>query len=172
MRQTRSNANKIAGKSTKLSRILPLITVWFLVRIQAGPPIKSIVYRDERFFRGPVAGPVASDPNFLASTLIAELPSATSSSPAQAERTTPWTACPVGVKGFCATTSAKLPLIHDLRHTLERRSWCGIGLPVIGKLLGHTQASTTQRYAHLDTDPLRHFPIDDCWICSDDRSAA
>jgi hypothetical protein len=23
------------------------------------------------------------------------------------------------------------------------------------KLLGHTQASTTQRYAHLDADPLR-----------------
>ena len=33
--------------------------------------------------------------------------------------------------------------LHDLRHTF------------IGKLLGHTQASTTQRYAHLDNDPLR-----------------
>ena len=31
----------------------------------------------------------------------------------------------------------------------------GLGLPIIGKLLGHTQASTTQRYAHLDNDPLR-----------------
>jgi hypothetical protein len=28
-------------------------------------------------------------------------------------------------------------------------------LPIIGKLLGHTQASTTARYAHLDADPLR-----------------
>jgi hypothetical protein len=28
-------------------------------------------------------------------------------------------------------------------------------LPIIGKLLGHTQASTTARYAHLDNDPLR-----------------
>jgi hypothetical protein len=28
-------------------------------------------------------------------------------------------------------------------------------LPIIGKLLGHTQASTTSRYAHLDNDPLR-----------------
>ncbi len=26
---------------------------------------------------------------------------------------------------------------------------------MIGKLLGHAQASTTQRYAHLDADPLR-----------------
>jgi integrase len=31
----------------------------------------------------------------------------------------------------------------------------GLGLPIIGKLLEHTQASTTQRYAHLDADPLR-----------------
>ena len=30
-----------------------------------------------------------------------------------------------------------------------------MGLPIIGKLLGHTQAATTQRYAHLDADPLR-----------------
>ena len=27
--------------------------------------------------------------------------------------------------------------------------------PVIGKLLGHSQAATTHRYAHLDADPLR-----------------
>jgi integrase len=30
----------------------------------------------------------------------------------------------------------------------------GRGLPIIGKLLAHTQASTTQRYAYLDADPL------------------
>ena len=30
-----------------------------------------------------------------------------------------------------------------------------MGLPVIGKLLGHSQAATTHRYAHLDADPLR-----------------
>jgi hypothetical protein len=30
-----------------------------------------------------------------------------------------------------------------------------LSLPIIGKLLGHTQASTTQRYAHLDSDPLQ-----------------
>jgi hypothetical protein len=29
-----------------------------------------------------------------------------------------------------------------------------LGLPIIGKLLGHTQATTTNRYAHLDNDPL------------------
>jgi hypothetical protein len=31
----------------------------------------------------------------------------------------------------------------------------GLSLPMIGKLLGHTQASTTQRYAHLADDPQR-----------------
>jgi hypothetical protein len=30
-----------------------------------------------------------------------------------------------------------------------------LGLPIIGKLLGHSQAATTQRYAHLDVDPLK-----------------
>ena len=30
-----------------------------------------------------------------------------------------------------------------------------MSLPMIGKLLGHTQATTTQRYAHLLDDTLR-----------------
>jgi hypothetical protein len=30
-----------------------------------------------------------------------------------------------------------------------------MGLPIIGKLLGHAQTRTTERYAHLETDPLR-----------------
>ena len=46
--------------------------------------------------------------------------------------------------------------IHDLRHThASFAAGAGLGLPIIGKLLGHARASTTQRYAHLDTDPLR-----------------
>ncbi|MDR3497124.1 MAG: tyrosine-type recombinase/integrase [Ancalomicrobiaceae bacterium] len=46
--------------------------------------------------------------------------------------------------------------LHDLRHThASFGAAAGLGLPIIGKLLGHTQASTTARYAHLDNDPLR-----------------
>ena len=46
--------------------------------------------------------------------------------------------------------------IHDLRHThASVGAGLGFGLPIIGKLLGHTQPSTTARYAHLDADPLR-----------------
>ena len=46
--------------------------------------------------------------------------------------------------------------LHDLRHTYASFGvGGGLGLPIIGKLLGHTQTSTTARYAHLDNDPLR-----------------
>lgn len=46
--------------------------------------------------------------------------------------------------------------IHDLRHTYASfGAASGLGLPIIGKLLGHREAATTQRYAHLDNDPLR-----------------
>ena len=46
--------------------------------------------------------------------------------------------------------------VHDLRHTFASfGAGGGLGLPMIGKLLGHKQAATTQRYAHLDNDPVR-----------------
>jgi integrase len=46
--------------------------------------------------------------------------------------------------------------IYDLRHTFAAMGASGgLGLPIIGRLLGHTQARTTQRYAHLSDDPLR-----------------
>ena len=46
--------------------------------------------------------------------------------------------------------------LHDLRHSFASfGAGASLGLPIIGKLLGHSQASTTQRYAHLDADPLR-----------------
>ncbi len=45
--------------------------------------------------------------------------------------------------------------LHDLRHTFAAMgAGSSFGLPVIGKLLGHSQARTTHRYAHLDADPM------------------
>ncbi len=46
--------------------------------------------------------------------------------------------------------------LHDLRH-----SWASVAvaggdsLYLVGKVLGHQQASTTERYAHLADDPLK-----------------
>jgi integrase len=45
--------------------------------------------------------------------------------------------------------------MHDLRHTFASfGAAASLGLPVVGKLLGHTQAQTTARYSHLAADPL------------------
>jgi integrase len=45
--------------------------------------------------------------------------------------------------------------LHDLRHNFAsvavRKH---MGLPIVGKMLGHTQAQTTLRYAHFDGDPV------------------
>jgi integrase len=53
---------------------------------------------------------------------------------------------------------AQLPNVrlHDLRHSFASiGAGAGLGLPVIGALLGHAQAATTARYAHLASDPLQ-----------------
>jgi site-specific recombinase XerD len=46
--------------------------------------------------------------------------------------------------------------IYDLRHSFASvGAGGGLSLQVIGRLLGHTQTRTTQRYAHLADDPLK-----------------
>jgi integrase len=46
--------------------------------------------------------------------------------------------------------------LHDLRHAFASIGAIGgDSLFILGKLLGHADAATTQRYAHLATDPLR-----------------
>jgi integrase len=46
--------------------------------------------------------------------------------------------------------------LYDLRHTFAALgAGGGLSLPLIGRLLGHTQSRTTQRYAHLADNPLR-----------------
>jgi integrase len=46
--------------------------------------------------------------------------------------------------------------IHDLRHSFASvGAGRSLGLPIIGKLLGHSLPTTTARYAHLASDPMR-----------------
>lgn len=46
--------------------------------------------------------------------------------------------------------------LKDLRHThASVAAQCGLSLPVIGRLLGHTQVSTTQIYTHWADDVVR-----------------
>lgn len=46
--------------------------------------------------------------------------------------------------------------IHDLRHSFASVAvGLGMSLPQVGKLLGHTQAATTARYAHLSLEVQR-----------------
>ena len=46
--------------------------------------------------------------------------------------------------------------LHDLRHSFASvGAASGDSLYMIGKLLGHSQTATTQRYAHLSDDPLK-----------------
>jgi integrase len=57
---------------------------------------------------------------------------------------------------ICRAASITGLRIHDLRHSYASTlAGDGVSLPIIGALLGHTQAQTTQRYAHLLDDPLR-----------------
>jgi integrase len=46
--------------------------------------------------------------------------------------------------------------LHDYRHSFASVAvGSGLDLPIVGKLLGHSQPATTARYAHLDADPVR-----------------
>lgn len=46
--------------------------------------------------------------------------------------------------------------LHDLRHSFASMgAGASLGLPIIGRLLGHSKPATTAKYSHLDADPMR-----------------
>jgi integrase len=62
--------------------------------------------------------------------------------------------------------------IHDLRHSFASAlASSGVSLQVVGALLGHSQISTTQRYAHLYDDSLRRAAETAASIIAPTRSA-
>jgi integrase len=80
--------------------------------------------------------------------VIAGLTAGTKNEKPRADLHRPWSA----ITRHAGLTGVR---IHDLRHThASVGAGAGMGLPIIGKLLGHKQASTTERYAHLHVDPL------------------
>jgi integrase len=65
-------------------------------------------------------------------------------------------AYPVAGKRKKLTRYRSTVRLHDLRHSYASHLVSnGVGLQIVGKLLGHVQASTTMRYAHLQDEALR-----------------
>ena len=89
----------------------------------------------------------AQSPDARVAGLVADLGEAASVEKCRAAAARRKTSLPV------ALTDARA---YDLRHTFASiGAGGGLSLQVIGRLLGHTQSRTTQRYAHLSDDPLR-----------------
>jgi integrase len=70
--------------------------------------------------------------------------------------------CKIAAEQDRAQSKVILPIgildarLYDLRHSFASIGAAdGLSLLIIGKLLGHSRASTTARYAHLADDPLR-----------------
>lgn len=59
-------------------------------------------------------------------------------------------------KRICATAGIENVRVHDLRHSFASVAASGgATLQIVGKLLGHTQIATTERYSHLAEDPIK-----------------
>lgn len=59
-------------------------------------------------------------------------------------------------RAICKAAGIEGTRLHDLRHSAAAvGAGAGLSLHQIGQMLGHTQARTTQRYAHLASDPQR-----------------
>jgi integrase len=58
-------------------------------------------------------------------------------------------------KAICKAAQLEGVRVHDLRHSFASlAAGSGMSLHIIGKLLGHVNAKTTQRYAHLAHAPM------------------
>ena len=60
----------------------------------------------------------------------------------------------------CHMAGLKDIRIHDCRHSFASRALAlGHSLPMIGRLLGHSEVQTTERYAHLTADWVRDSAV-------------
>ena len=112
----------------------------------------------ELHLRDAKTGPRAVPLSPAAATLVAGLPR---------DPGNPWVfpgkkpgACLTSVDALWHRVRARAGLddvrLHDLRHSFASRALAlGESLPMIGKLLGHSQVETTARYAHLARDSMQ-----------------
>jgi integrase len=76
--------------------------------------------------------------------------------PARQARSKPRAEAPVAALAQEAGRMIEPVRIHDLRHTFASKGvGMGLSLRLVGGLLGHVSPLTTDRYAHLDADPVR-----------------
>lgn len=81
--------------------------------------------------------------------VIASTSAGTNEEKPRADIQRPW-------KAICRAAGLDGLRLHDLRHSFASVGAAGgLGLPVIGKLLGHSDSATTARYAHLDATAER-----------------
>ena len=60
----------------------------------------------------------------------------------------------------CGLAGLEDTRIHDCRHSFASRALAlGENLPMIGRLLGHSELQTTERYAHLGRDWVREAAV-------------
>jgi integrase len=86
-----------------------------------------------------------------------KLPDGTWESRPRADLKRPWTAIRKHAGLMADADNPRFRVrLHDLRHTFASvGAGSNMGLPIVGKLLGHKQSRTTERYAHLEADPVR-----------------
>lgn len=103
----------------------------------------------ERLRRDAIAEARKVSPRAVGPSSPCVFPSADDDTRSKADLKRPWA---------LVTRAAELDglRLHDLRHSFASvGAGASMGLPLIGKLLGHADVKTTSRYAHLDADPLR-----------------
>jgi integrase len=168
--ETKAKSKHAAKRENRLTKIDPHAIAAVLLLIFTGARLREILHLKwehvdfERGFlrlpdsktgqkpiilNGPAVAVLTNLPR-LGAYVIAGLSAGSENEKPRADLKRPW-------KTLAKRAGLEGVRIHDLRHThASYGAGVGLGLPIIGKLLGHTQASTTQRYAHLDADPLRN----------------
>lgn len=149
--KTGAKVVQLNAPALEVMAALPRASEWVIPGAVDGAHLVNLRKAWHRIREASTVGMWAEAPGTLAGKLVARLAD-------EFERRPTYEECTAAAK------AQKLELppgltdvrIHDLRHSFASMGAAGgLSLPMIGALLGHTQAATTQRYAHLAASPLR-----------------